>query len=114
MFRCQICERVAPAGTKAERITVARRSKTYAVRSRPVARRRGRRGSSARKIIDKGGEGHEIVQEVIACEDCAADYKAKQAAIRAEREVAPEVVDEETIVEEAAAGLAAGGDTAAI
>ncbi len=89
MFRCQVCEQVAPAGTKAEKIAVARRSKTYAVRSRPIARRRGRRGSAARKIIDKGGEGHEIVQEVVACEECAADYKAKQsAAAEAAREAA--------------------------
>lgn len=96
MFRCQVCEQIAPAGTKAEKIAIARRSKTYAVRSRPITRRRGRRGSTARKIIDKGGEGHEIVQEVVACEDCATEYKARrEAAELAAREAAMQADTEE-------------------
>lgn len=79
MFRCQMCESVCPPKTRTSRIVVKTRHKEYSARGPdPSERRRfspGRRGRRpAKKDYDKGGEGHEIVRELVVCPTCAAKF----------------------------------------
>jgi len=74
MYKCQICQRTVPAGTKAYRIPVEFRPRRYP----PHAK--ANRVLRDHKIVytdDPGGEGYEIVREVTACPDCAAHYRQK-------------------------------------
>lgn len=79
MFRCQMCETVCPPKTRTSRIVVKTRPKEYESRGpdpserRRFSRTRGRRPS--RKEYDKGGEGHEIVRELVVCPKCAAKFQ---------------------------------------
>lgn len=74
MFRCQICGQIAPAGTRANRVVLELRSKSYTSRGgQDGFQRRFRGGRVSRSDYDKGGKGHEIVQEVFACDSCAND-----------------------------------------
>jgi len=59
---------VVPAGVAAQKVVVQRRRKEYSSRTRemPKAARFERF-----RTIDKGGEGHEIVQEMKVCPECA-------------------------------------------
>jgi hypothetical protein len=93
VFRCQICNQIAPAGTRANRVVLASRSKSYASRGgggRDGFRGRFRGPRVSRKDYDKGGQGHEIVQEVLACESCA---KQVTPVIEPEAPVEPPVTD---------------------
>lgn len=75
MFRCQICNQVVPAGTRSQKLTLKTRPKQYSSRGRdPSERRRSFRDREPRQPYDKGGEGREIVQEVMVCPQCAAQY----------------------------------------
>lgn len=69
MFRCHFCAVVAPAKTKAARIPVEARARTYP--SRPLAHPYHHDGKLKRHD-DPGGAGYEIVREVLACPECAA------------------------------------------
>jgi len=84
MFRCQKCGQVAPAGAKSERVAVSTRSKVYPSRGQNTERRFGGgfRGRSQvpKKLQDRGGEGREIVQELMVCPNCAASVRAEQEA----------------------------------
>lgn len=103
MFRCQSCETVVPAGTRAQRVVVQTRQKTYEPRGdRPGSDRgsrfRGRRVKKKR-VFDQGGTGTEIVRELLVCPTCAERYEAEQkaeaaaAAAAAESEAATETAD---------------------
>ena len=78
MFRCQICEKVVEPGVRAAKLVVQTRPKTYEPRGRqPDARgfrSRGPRRSTRGGNYDKGGEGREIVREVMVCPDCEAQH----------------------------------------
>lgn len=72
MFRCQICGQVAPAGARARRVVLVSREKTYAQRGGfDGFQRRFRGPRPPKQEFDKGGKGHEIVREVLACNGCA-------------------------------------------
>lgn len=94
MFRCQICGQVAAPGTRATKVVVVSREKIYAPRGGDPDGFRGRgRFRSNSKPKDKGGKGTEIVQELIACEGCAAT-QVTQVMAQPEPEVeAPEPAD---------------------
>lgn len=80
MFRCQMCDRVVPAGVRSQRIVIETRAKEYSPRNqKPERRSWGRRGRPVyRRVYDKGGHGHEIVREVSVCPECAEQYAANQ------------------------------------
>ena len=72
VFRCQICGQVAPAGARARRVVLVSREKTYAQRGGfDGFQRRFRGPRPPKQEFDKGGKGHEIVREVLACNGCA-------------------------------------------
>jgi rubredoxin len=68
MFRCHFCAACPPAKTKAIRITVEARARTYP--ARPEAHPYRREGK-LKYQDDPGGTGFEIVREVLACPACA-------------------------------------------
>jgi hypothetical protein len=77
MFRCQLCGDVVPPGTPSQRIVVQSRRTQYPYRSKAnvVVRKpeSGRRRKTKKEYRDDpGGEGHEIVREVIVCPNCVA------------------------------------------
>ncbi|MEP6988148.1 MAG: hypothetical protein ABI970_21270 [Chloroflexota bacterium] len=69
MFKCQLCKQVTSARTKAQRIVLETRSRTY---KNPI------------NTYNKHGEsyyettGHETVREFIACPVCAAAYNLQK------------------------------------
>lgn len=83
MFRCQMCGKVAPAGTKSQKVTVATRPKEYKGTVEPPSPRRFGRFREAPKQRDRGGRGHEIVKELTVCSSCAASHQEKQAELEA-------------------------------
>lgn len=94
MFRCQICGLVAAVGTRAHRVVLVSRPKNYNSRGGlPEGQRRFRGAKMPKREYDKGGKGHEIVREVLACDHCA-----KQASPA--MEAAPEPIIPETEIGE--------------
>lgn len=97
MFRCQMCQQVAPAGTRAAKLTVSTRRKVYASRGPAPSERRFRRGPQPkRKDTDKGGSGVEIVQELSVCPACAAKHASAEPTMvggPVEDAATPEAVD---------------------
>lgn len=81
MFRCQICQQTVPPKTRQHKVTLITRPKVYASRGPdPTERRRFRgRGRPKAEPRDRGGTGHEIVQEISVCPKCAADCQQQQA-----------------------------------
>jgi hypothetical protein len=74
MFHRQLCECVVPPRTPCQHIVVQRRRREYRYRSKANAFFRTS-DAGKRKVHhtdDPGGEGQEIVQEVIVCPSCAA------------------------------------------
>ena len=74
MFRCQMCQTVAPKGTRAQKVIITTRPKTYAAQESESTRfRRAPRNFRERSAPprDRGGEGREIVQEIAVCPKCA-------------------------------------------
>jgi hypothetical protein len=76
MFRCQLCQSVVPPHTPCQHLVLARRSKKYPYR--PKANVVVRKPASDKKPKkeyrdDPGGEGQEIVQEVIVCPERASN-----------------------------------------
>jgi hypothetical protein len=70
MFRCELCQRVVPPGTRSQKIAVRRRTKKYPVRRDANSFYRLHK----RHVTDDpGGTGQETVKEVIACPSCAAN-----------------------------------------
>lgn len=80
MFRCQLCDRVVGPGTRTHKVVTQTREKEYAARGRPPRAWQPRRGgprmrSSKPTAYDKGGQGREIVQELMVCPDCARRFE---------------------------------------
>jgi hypothetical protein len=65
-FRCGFCNKAQEAGTSPVMVVTETRAKNY-----PERRKQTRMGN---KVIDKGGQGSEIVSEVRACEKCASSH----------------------------------------
>jgi hypothetical protein len=80
MYRCQICNVVAPPGTPAERVVIETRAAEYPSRPKAQHHRVGRKMKFA---DDPGGAGYEIARESVACPACAAEQRAKTAAAEA-------------------------------
>lgn len=84
MFRCQICNRVAPAGATAHRIIIESRDKEYPSQQStgpaPRPQRGGRKPKGASFAAaaprDRGGKGHEISKELVVCHECAKQHTA--------------------------------------
>lgn len=79
MFRCELCHAVVPARVSATKIVLQTRPRSYSARgSAPTERRgrfiRGRRPAPKPERYDRGGEGHEIVREAVACPACAKQH----------------------------------------
>ena len=69
LFRCQLCIRVVPLGTRAHRVVLATRPKIYPFRAHAM---REVDKENKKPKHDRGGVGREIVREALACPDCAA------------------------------------------
>lgn len=78
-----MCGKVAGAGTKAMKVTVASRPKEYRGNVEDFPQRRFGRFREPQKPRDRGGRGHEIVKELMVCASCGAAHQEKQAAIEA-------------------------------
>ena len=74
MFRCQMCQCVAPPRTPSHRLVLSRRGKKYPHRFKAnVVRVRPTRKVPKKEFRDDpGGEGQEIAGEVTVCPGCAA------------------------------------------
>lgn len=72
MYTCELCQKTVPPQTKAHRLTVEQRPRHY------PKRLNANRVQQDRKIYytdDSGGNGYEIAREVVACPECAANYR---------------------------------------
>jgi hypothetical protein len=72
MFKCQLCKQVTPAKTKAQRIVLETRPRTYIIQP-PKDKQKGPRQESPRIYY-----GYETVREAIACPVCAAAYNLQK------------------------------------
>lgn len=74
MFRCQLCQRVVPPRTPSQHLILKRRSKAYPYRCRANSFVRTNETGKRKEYHtdDPGGQGQEVVQEVIVCPACAA------------------------------------------
>jgi len=78
VFRCEICGQVAPSGARAKRVVLVSRPKSYVTRGGNEGFQRRFRGPRPpRQEYDKGGKGHEIVREVLACSRCAEQVETR-------------------------------------
>jgi hypothetical protein len=69
MYQCHLCKQIAPAGTRAHRIVLETRPRTY-----PFRRAVQRYARDGKRLYhdDPGGTGYETVREVLVCAECAA------------------------------------------
>lgn len=74
MFKCQNCQTVVPAHTKARRIVAETRFKEYPRRKKAFWAYNTQKGKRE-EIDDIGGLGWEIAREIVVCPDCAAKLK---------------------------------------
>jgi hypothetical protein len=74
MYRCQLCQCVVPPRTLCHHLVLKRRSKAYPYRSRANTVVRITEAGKRKEYHtdDPGGQGQEVVQEVIVCPACAA------------------------------------------
>jgi hypothetical protein len=74
MFRCSLCQCVVPPRTPGHHLILKRRKKAYPYRSRANTFVRINETGKRKEYHtdDPGGEGEEIVQEVMVCPACAA------------------------------------------
>jgi hypothetical protein len=74
MFKCQNCQTIVPAHTKAQRLVVESRHKEYPLRRKAFWAYNAQKGK--RELMDDiGGIGCEIAREILVCPDCAAKLK---------------------------------------
>jgi hypothetical protein len=73
MFRCQLCQCVVPPRTPAQHLVLKRRGKEYPHRPRAntFVRTNAEGKRKEYQTDDPGGEGQEVVQEVLVCHFCA-------------------------------------------
>jgi hypothetical protein len=75
MFRCQFCQCVVPPRTPCHHLVLEWRPRKYPYRLRAnvIVRKRAPDKKPKKEYRDDpGGEGEEIVREVIVCPDCVA------------------------------------------
>ena len=74
MFRCQLCQAVVPPRTPCHHVILDRRRKVYPYRSGANTFVRTNESGKRKEYHtdDPGGEGHEVIREVIVCPACAA------------------------------------------
>ena len=74
MFRCELCRCVVPPRTACQRLVLQWRTKKYPYRSRANTFFRTNEAGKRKEhhTDDRGGEGREVVKEVIVCPECAA------------------------------------------
>ena len=83
MYRCEVCGRLVPPGTRCNKIVVKQRGKVYPYRKKAhpgylkkfgeFTPLRSKRNSD--RLDDPGGEGHETAKEVRACPECFQEYR---------------------------------------
>ncbi|MBI1277629.1 MAG: hypothetical protein GC179_05840 [Anaerolineaceae bacterium] len=78
MFTCQLCKQVTPARTKAQRIVLETRRRTY--KKPPETRFYKNKWIKIKKDWSDlpNPAGYEIVREVLACPVCAAAYNLQK------------------------------------
>lgn len=80
MFQCQLCDSCVAARIPAQRIVLKTRAKRYPARGnihrKPAVTKNGTAVRPEYKD-DPGGQGSEIVREVLVCPECAARWKAR-------------------------------------
>jgi hypothetical protein len=74
MFKCQNCQTIVPANTKAQHIVAESRRKSYPYRKKAFWAYNPEK-QKQELIDDVGGEGWEIAREIVVCPDCAANLK---------------------------------------
>ena len=74
MYRCEVCDRVVPPNTPCNRIIIETRSVEYPTRPK-VHWVPPDEGGKGKWVDDPGGHGTEIVRELRACPQCAADVR---------------------------------------
>ena len=74
MFRCQLCQCVVPPRTPCHHLVLDRRKRQYPYRSGANTFIRTNESGKRKEYHtdDPGGEGYEVVREVIVCPACAA------------------------------------------
>ena len=74
MFKCNVCEDVFGPGVAPVKLTVERRARTYPLRWNVFPAPKGFRRVEGQLacVDDPGGQGWEVVREVVACRACAA------------------------------------------
>ena len=72
MYRCEVCDRVAPPSTLCNRIIIETRAVEYPTRPK-VHWVPPKDGGKGKWVDDPGGHGVEIVRELRACPACACD-----------------------------------------
>ncbi|GDX83727.1 hypothetical protein LBMAG42_55380 [Deltaproteobacteria bacterium] len=74
MFKCEVCEGGFGPGVAPVKLTVERRPRTYPLRWDVNPEPKGFRRVEGQLacVDDPGGQGWEIVREVVACRGCAA------------------------------------------
>jgi hypothetical protein len=69
-FRCDICDGVQPVDSSPVRVILETRRKIY-----PRRTKRKKKPPFEEIVIDRGGEGTEIVEEANACPECAVRFQ---------------------------------------
>ena len=72
MFTCQLCKQVTPARTKAQRIVLETRPRTYKNLPKLI------RTTKTLTVVRYDSTGYETVREAIACPVCAAAYNLQK------------------------------------
>lgn len=81
MYRCQICDKVVPPGTRCHKQVTSTRQKEYPVRTRAFPGYVKKDGQAHRsnktrdRLDDRGGSGWEIASEINCCPACLANIK---------------------------------------
>jgi hypothetical protein len=73
MFRCQICSCVAPPRIAPAHLVLEKRARLYPARARANLLVRNHKREHTN---DPGGQGEEIVREVLVCPECARRHGA--------------------------------------
>jgi hypothetical protein len=76
VFRCQLCNKVVPPRTAAQRVVVETRARKYPSRLRAnCVIRLSEKGKRKETFIDDpGGVGREVVRELVVCPACASGH----------------------------------------
>ena len=85
MYRCYFCKAVVSEGVAAHRVVLETRPAVYRRRDRVKPNKINRK---AKGPDDPGGNGYEIVKEVLACRSCAAEHSEGTGAENRETESA--------------------------